>query len=349
MDRARRFFKKINTPRLALPRRGAFDTTISSKILTILEDNGQRISSFIDSTRIKTKRFIRVQLKANWKSRVENLAIIITQWVAHPIVPKHFGVFFTAGLFATSLLSGVYYGNHVPQIKASMIDLRDDAANSIGYDIRTINIIGGTFIKEAEIREIMGMSPNKSLMFFDIEEAKAKLMQEPWIADVKLTKNLPHDLQIILTERKPVALWQYEGKVSVIAPDGKVLLHHIRPEFKNLPLLVGKSADVEAKSVTDALEIYPALKDNLRAAVLVSERSWRLILKNGLEIKLPEKNYSEALARLMQKEILLTRDLESIDLRLADRITLRLSDGATEQRAAYLKDRQPVKPKEKSL
>lgn len=349
MDRARRFFKKIKTPRLALPRRGAFDTALSDKVLAVLEEYGQRFSSYIDSIRIKTKRYLRAQTRADWKSRIEILAMSITHWVAHPRVPKYFGVIFTVGLFTTSLLGGVYYGNHMPTIKNTMVDLRDDIANSLGYDIRTLQIVGGTFIKEAEIREIMGVSPHKSLMFFDIEEAKAKLIQEPWIADVKLTKNFPHVLQIVLTERKPVALWQFEGKVSVIAPDGKILLHHIRPEFKNLPLLVGKSADSEAKSITDVLEIYPALKDNLRAAVLVSERSWRLILKNGLEIKLPEKDYGEALARLMQKEFLLTRDLESIDLRLADRMTLRLSEGATEQRAAYMRDRQPVKPKEKSL
>ena len=68
----------------------------------------------------------------------------------------------------------------------------------------------------------------------------------------------------------------------------------------------------------------------MRAAVLVSGRRWDLYLDDGVTIKLPEKNLRAALAQLVRldaEQQLLARDVIVVDLRLPDRITVRLPEG----------------------
>jgi cell division protein FtsQ len=64
--------------------------------------------------------------------------------------------------------------------------------------------------------------------------------------------------------------------------------------------------------------------------VFVAGRRWDLHLDNGVTVKLPEKNVREALAQLVKLESqqhLLARDVVVVDLRLPDRITVRLPEG----------------------
>jgi cell division protein FtsQ len=94
------------------------------------------------------------------------------------------------------------------------------------------------------------------------------------------------------------------------------------------------------------LEPYPALRETVLAAVLVGERRWNLRLKNGIDVELPETDAASALERFVtldRQKNLVTRDILVIDLRLPDRVTVRLSDAAAQARSDALKD----KPKKK--
>ena len=82
--------------------------------------------------------------------------------------------------------------------------------------------------------------------------------------------------------------------------------------------------------------------------MLVGERRWNLRLKNGIDVRLPEADVAASLERLValdREKNLITRDIVVIDLRLPDRVTVRLSDAAAQARADTLKDK--IKPKKK--
>ncbi len=68
----------------------------------------------------------------------------------------------------------------------------------------------------------------------------------------------------------------------------------------------------------------------MRAAVLVADRRWDLHLDHGVTVKLPEKHVRQALAELVKldaDEKLLARDVVVVDMRLPDRVTVRLPEG----------------------
>ncbi len=78
----------------------------------------------------------------------------------------------------------------------------------------------------------------------------------------------------------------------------------------------------------------------------MAERRWNLKLNNGLDIRLPENDPAGALDTLVtldREKKLLSRDIASIDLRLDDRITVRLSEQAAQVREEAVKDRKAKK------
>ena len=143
-----------------------------------------------------------------------------------------------------------------------------------------------------------------------------------------------------MTEREAFALWQKDRKVSVIPSDGTVVEPYVSARFAKLPLVVGIGAETKAKEFLALLEKYPLLREQMHAAVLVAERRWNVVLKNGIDVRLPETDAEKALDTLVQLDRdnkLLSRDIAVVDLRLADRVTVRLADEPAAARIEAIK------------
>ncbi len=228
----------------------------------------------------------------------------------------------------------------MPAVIDWLKDARDVAANSIGFRIAAISLSGQKEVSREEILTTAGVTGDASLLFLDADAARARLMANPWIADAAVLKLYPDRLQISITERQAFALWQKDGHVNVIAADGTVLEPFVEDRYLGLPLVVGHGAERQAKDFLAFLDRYPDLRAVLRASIMVAERRWNLRLKNGIDVRLPESNVGGALDRLValdRDKKLLSRDITMIDLRLPDRVTVRLSDAAAAARDDLLK------------
>jgi cell division protein FtsQ len=225
-------------------------------------------------------------------------------------------------------------------------DARDGAGNAAGFRIVSVALAGQHHVSREEVLAVAGVTGSTSLLFLDVEQTRERLKTNPWIADATVLKLYPGELQIGIKEREAFALWQKDGQVSVIADDGTVLEPYVSPRLIELPLVVGRGAETRAKEFLALLDRYPALRAFVRATVLVGERRWNLRLNNGIDVRLPETDIAPALERLValdKEKNLITRDIVAIDLRLPDRVTVRLSEGAAQARIDAAKD----KPKKK--
>jgi cell division protein FtsQ len=190
-------------------------------------------------------------------------------------------------------------------------------------------------VSREEIFAAAGVTDHSSLLFLDVAAARARLEAIPWIAEATVRKLYPDRLQITITEREAFALWQQNGKVHVIAADGTVLSAKVEPRLASLPFVVGEGAAAKARDFLAVLDRYPALRDQVRAAVRVADRRWNLRLKNGIDVRLPDADIEHALdtlTRLDKDKRLLSRDIVAVDLRLPGRLTVRLSDAAAQAR-----------------
>ena len=227
-----------------------------------------------------------------------------------------------------------------------MKDARDSAANAAGFRIAAISLTGPKEVSREEILTTAGVTGRASLLFLDAAAARTRLLANPWIADAAVLKLYPDRLQITITERQAFALWQKDGRVSVIAADGTVLEPFVENRYLGLPLVVGRGAQRQAKDFLAIVDRYPDIRSALRASVLVAERRWNLRLNNGIDVRLPEANVEQALDRLValdRDKKLLSRDIVAVDLRLPDRVTVRLSDAAAQARDDALKDKKKKK------
>lgn len=259
-------------------------------------------------------------------------------------LPRGFGIAATVVLIAASSGYGAVRGDHLGAVATSLREARDAAANAVGFRIADVAIAGRKQLSADEVLAIGGVTARHSLLFLDAAAVRDRLKANPWIADATVLKLFPDRLQIDITERTGFALWQLDGQVSVIAEDGAVLETAVPRRFAGLPLVVGKGANLQARDFLATLAYFPKVKEQVKAMVLVGERRWNLRLANGLDVRLPEINAAGALtrlARLDQDEQLFSRDITAIDLRLPDRVTVRLSEDAAKARADALKARFP--------
>jgi len=260
-------------------------------------------------------------------------------------LPRAAGSIGTSILIASSLAYGIVKGDHLPGVAGCLRDARDWVANAAGLRIASIALTGNAHVSREEVLATAGVTGTTSLVFLDADVARSRLQSNPWIADATVLKLYPRELQIRIKERAAFALWQKDGAVSVIANDGTVLEPYVAPGLIRLPLVVGAGAQIGAKEFLALLDRHPAIRDNVRASVLVSERRWNLRLKNGIEVRLPEAGVEDALdtlATLDRQKNLITRDVVIIDLRLSDRVSVQLSDAAAQARIDALKE-QPKK------
>ena len=261
-------------------------------------------------------------------------------------LPKRFGIALTVLLLLGSAALGVVKGGHLEELVGALSDTRNALANSAGFRITTVAINGRKQLSQDEVLAIGGVTGRSSLLFLDAATVREKLRTNPWIADATILKLYPGQLQIDIVERSAFALWQQDGRLSVIADDGAVLEPYVSRRFISLPLVVGKGADVRARDFIALLDRYPQVRSVTKAAIFVGERRWNLRLKDGLDIRLPENDVGNALAllsKLDKDDRLFSRDILTVDMRLPDRLTVQLSEDAAKAREELFKDKKTKK------
>ena len=244
-------------------------------------------------------------------------------------LPRGLGGAVTAAFLLASAGYGVVCGDLGPVIAEELRDLRDATANAFGLRITSISLAGQDHVTQNEIFHSAGVTARSSLLFLNAAAARSQLKSNPWIEEATVAKYFPGRLHIEITERKAFALWQKDRKISVIAEDGIVLEPYLTSQFSSLPLVVGVGAERKAWELLALLDKYPALRAQVYASVLIADRRWNLKLKNGIEVKLPESEIERALDTLVdldRDKKLLSRDIVAIDLRLPDRVTVKLSE-----------------------
>lgn len=278
---------------------------------------------------------------ATLQRQVDRIVRVAEHW------PRYGGVAATAAILLSSIGFGVVQGGHTPVVVGALADMRDMAANAVGFRIAGVALTGHRHLSRDEVLAIAGITGRSSLLFLDAADARARLRANPWVGDATVQKLYPDRLAIDIVERNAFALWQRDGQVHVIAADGTVLEAYVSRGVMDLPFVVGTGADTRAREFLGHLDRHPALREQVAAAVLVGERRWNLKLRNGIDIRLPETEVPRALdqlAALEQEKKLFSRDIVMIDLRLPDRVTVQLSDGAAQAREDALKPKRP-KPK----
>lgn len=198
---------------------------------------------------------------------------------------------------------------------------------SLGLVLADVQVEGRKVTEREEILAALGARPGMPLLAIAPDAAKARLEALPWVHSAAVERRLPDTILVRLAERRPLALWQNQGRFELLDEAGAVI-KVARPEhrFGGLPLVVGPDAPEHAPGFIETLRSAPELFPRVAAAIRIGGRRWNVRMTNGVEIQLPEIGAAEAwaqLARMDRTGNLLARNIEAVDLRLPDRLVVR--------------------------
>jgi len=256
--------------------------------------------------------------------------------------PVRSGVGSAVAIFflVSGLLAGAFQGGHGPVLLAG-------AGKAVGLSATNIVITGQVETTEFEVFEALGLGKTRSLVGFNADEARKRVAALPWVKEVSIRKLYPGRLLVALEEKDAFAVWQRNDDLAVVQRDGVMISRFgiadlINNRFSRLPHLVGDGAAANAREVLPIVERYPDLADKVQAYVRVGNRRWDIQFRGGVRVKLPEHDMFAAIEKLSlldEEQQLLKRSLEVVDFRVADRVTLKLSEDAAKVRADFVADR----------
>jgi cell division protein FtsQ len=105
--------------------------------------------------------------------------------------------------------------------------------------VARVDVRGGHFLSEGEVRELLGPAVGQNILSLDIEELKARLRASPWVADATVTRSLPDTLRVEIHERHPLALAEMDRLYLMDSDGGLVDLHGPRTADFDLPIVRG--------------------------------------------------------------------------------------------------------------
>lgn len=247
--------------------------------------------------------------------------------------PRYTNAAMTAALFVATGIYGTWLGGHMPDV-AQAVTART------GFAVDEITVTGNREVSEIDVLDRLELTGWTSLIGFDASAARERITKLPWVENASVRKIYPDTIEVKLNERKPFAIWQHDGQLSVIEQTGNIIASYGNPTRSPLPLLLGLGAPDVGAAFVAKMQDHPDIATRVRAYVRIADRRWDLRLDNGVNVMLPETGVEEALevlGRMNRESNIFDRDLISIDLRLSDRAVFALTDEAMARREADLK------------
>ena len=216
----------------------------------------------------------------------------------------------------------------------------------LGLTVSEITVEGRETTDRETILAALSAGPGTPILAVSPTHVKEQLETLPWVRTAVIQRLLPGTLYVRLVERKPLALWQHGGKLELVDREGSVIPVVRLDRFAKLPLVVGEGAASHAAELIEMLGSNPDLAARVTAAVRVGDRRWNLRIDNATDVLLPADETASAwsqLARLERSSAILKREVLTIDLRLSDRLVLRVTPESPKEPAISKKVHSPAK------
>ena len=262
---------------------------------------------------------------------------------------RRFGLWLGLPLLLACSFYGVVQLGRVPLGQSALryaIDRMLDGTARLGLEVTDVKVEGRETTDRATILAALGAGPGTPILAVNPRRAKEQLEALPWIRSAVVERRLPGTLYVRLVERKPLALWQHDGKVELIDHEGAVIPVTHLDRFAKLPMVVGENAASHAAELLDMLATEPDLASRVSAAIRVGDRRWNLRIDNAIDVLLPAESAAGAwaqLARLERSSSILKRDVQAVDVRLPDRLVVRVNPEVPKEPPAPKKGRPPAK------
>jgi cell division protein FtsQ len=131
--------------------------------------------------------------------------------------------------------------------------VRHYALTSPRFSIQEVKLIGGKRVSPEQAQKQAGVTLGENVFGLDTAQAERKLLENPWIAEARVTRDLPRALRVEIREREPAALAVFAERLYLVTADGEPFKELATGDPADYPLITG--ASVEGLSRDRAREI----------------------------------------------------------------------------------------------
>lgn len=205
------------------------------------------------------------------------------------------------------------------------------AASRSGFEVRSVSVTGTQRMNEQTVYERVLAEQDRPMPLVDLDDVRARLLDLDWVADARVSRQLPDTLKVDIVERTPHAVLKKPAGLVLIDPEGHELEPISAANAKGKLIIEGPGASKQVGELGHLLDAAPALKPQIAGAEWVGNRRWNLTFRSGQVLALPEGDEGPAalvkFARLDGMHRLIGGKAIAIDMRVPDRAYLRCSDG----------------------
>ena len=253
---------------------------------------------------------------------------------ASPLSPVQLQRLVTLAIVALVATAGIVIANlaGLPALAQQQWSL---LAGQAGFEVKRVEVTGIDRVDELKVYDIVLAEKDRAMPQVDIARIRRDLLQYGWIEDARVSRRLPDTLVVEIVERKPAALWENGGQLSLIDAKGVVLEQITGDAPTGLTRIAGPQANLRTVALAELLDKAPALKPQVTGARWVGNRRWDLEFRTGETLALPEgQDASEKallnFARMDGVSRLLGKDIIHFDMRDPDRAYLRRAPKAAD-------------------
>lgn len=230
-----------------------------------------------------------------------------------------------AVLLAAVVIAGAT-GHRAERLAAAAAGAVGDTIADAGLRVQSVRLDGASPDAEADILHAADLARGTPILGVDLDAVRRRVEQVGWVKSARVVRLFPDTVAIEVEERHLLAVWQHDGRASVVDAGGVVAPEADPARFTNLPLVVGDGANVAAAQILPLVAARARLSQRLDALVRVDARRWDLRLKDGGLIQLPATDEEAALIRLDQldqQSRILDLGFSRIDLRDPEMVAVR--------------------------
>ena len=239
--------------------------------------------------------------------------------------------------FCITLMAGTIYladEGRRAAISQAVADARASIEERPEFMVKLMAIDGAEGDLAADIRAAVPLEFPQSSFDLDLPAIRKQVSALNGVRTASVRIRPGGVLQVDVTPRIPVALWRSEDGLALVDEGGAFVAPvAARADFPQMPLIAGEGA---ARHVPEAMRLWrtaSALGDRVRGVVRMGNRRWDVVLDRDQRILLPEEGAQQALERVIALERaqeVLTRDVARVDMRLAMRPTVRMTQQAND-------------------
>ncbi|NBC36850.1 FtsQ-type POTRA domain-containing protein [Novosphingobium sp. FSY-8] len=205
-----------------------------------------------------------------------------------------------------------------------------------GFEVRKVVVHGVKHQNELAIYDrvdgVLEAQHSRSMAAVDLPGLRDQILALPWVAEARVSRQLPDTLVIEIEERKAHAVLRVrdaEGShLSLIDATGRELEPVSEADVKGRLVLAGDGVGTQVAALAQLMEAAPAIRPQVAEAEWVGHRRWNLTFRNKKLLELPEGDGESskalmAFARMDGTLRLMDREYVVFDMRVPPKIYMR--------------------------